>query len=350
VRVGIYDPYLDTLGGGERYILSIASMLLEKHSVTLFWDESAIIEKAESKFKLSLKGLRQDKNIFASGISTSQRLLYSVQYDVIFYISDGSIPSLLSRKVVPIVQYPPDTHFSSSTVASIKLINTKFILCYSEFIKKYLDKEFNKPVHVLYPPVKKIPLRLTKEKVILCVGRFTRGKNTKKQEFLIEFFVKHKMHFHGWKLVFIGSVLEVDRDYVEDLKNMASGTDAIEFLIDVSYAVLSRYYATARIYWHAAGIGEDSVTHPEAVEHFGISIVEAMSAGCVPIVYRAGGPTEIITEAINGFFFSDSNDLFHKTKSLMSDARLWQKLSDAAIDRSEYFSLEKFGSRLRELL
>lgn len=350
MRVGIFDPYLDTLGGGERYILSIASLLLGKHSVTLFWNDGAIIEKAESKFNISLKGLRQDKNIFAPGISTSQRLLNSVRYDVIFYISDGSIPSLLSRKVVPIVQYPVGSHLSDSIVSSVKLINTKFILCYSEFVKQFLDKEFSKPVHVLYPPVKKIPQRLTKEKIILSVGRFTRGKNTKKQEYLIDFFIKHKMHFQGWKLIFIGSVLEEDRGYVEELKTMASSTNSIEFLVDVSYAVLSRYYASARIYWHAAGIGEDSSIHPEAFEHFGISIVEAMSAGCVPIVYKAGGPVEIISEGVSGYFFDESNDLFHKTKSLMGDARLWQKLSDAAIERSEYFSPEKFGSRLRELL
>ena len=44
------------------------------------------------------------------------------------------------------------------------------------------------------------------------------------------------------------------------------------------------------LFWHAAGLGEDPTTNPDRFEHFGISVVEAMSAGAVPMVYEHGGP------------------------------------------------------------
>ena len=37
--VGVYTPYLDTFGGGERYILTIAECLARGHSVSILLDE-----------------------------------------------------------------------------------------------------------------------------------------------------------------------------------------------------------------------------------------------------------------------------------------------------------------------
>lgn len=350
MRIGLFDPYLDTLGGGERYILSIASVLAPMHKVSVFWDDKSLLEKATIKFNLPLGGVMTEENIFSPLINTRTRLIKSIAYDVIFYVSDGSIPTLLSRSVIPIIQYPIRDHDAKGIKSAVKLFNTKYILCYSDFIKRFLVQDYKKPVHVLYPPVKKIPQRLTKDKVILSVGRFTRGKNTKKQEFLIDFFISHRLHFRGWKLILVGSVLEKDQDYVVKLRKLAGSKDDIEIVVDTSYAVLSNYYARARIYWHAAGVGEDLTANPERAEHFGISVVEAMSAGCVPVVFAAGGPKEIVSDDENGFLFTDRNELFHKTKLLMTDARIWQRLSDAAQVRANDFSPERFSSQLKALL
>ena len=35
--------------------------------------------------------------------------------------------------------------------------------------------------------------------------------------------------------------------------------------------------------------------HPKKNEHFGISIVEGMAAGCIPIVHNSGGPKEFVS-------------------------------------------------------
>ena len=38
MKIGIYSPYLDTLGGGERYMISLASHWSKSHEVSVYWD------------------------------------------------------------------------------------------------------------------------------------------------------------------------------------------------------------------------------------------------------------------------------------------------------------------------
>ena len=65
-RAAIYDPYLDTLGGGERYCLTVAEILLKHgYKVDLFWSgDQDLIKKAIKRFSLNLNGLNLVKDIF----------------------------------------------------------------------------------------------------------------------------------------------------------------------------------------------------------------------------------------------------------------------------------------------
>ena len=69
---------------------------------------------------------------------------------------------------------------------------------------------------------------------------------------------------------------------------------------DASGAELRDLYARASIFWHAAGLGEDPERHPDRYEHFGITTVEAMSAGAVPVVIDAAGQVEIVEHGAYG--------------------------------------------------
>ena len=106
-----------------------------------------------------------------------------------------------------------------------------------------------------------------------------------------------------WKFVLAVSVQKKDETEFEVMQKAAKGFP-IEFLVNKSNDELWDIYSKAKIYWHASGFGEDLEKNPEYAEHFGISTVEAMGAGAVPVVINAGGQTEIVADGENGFLWN----------------------------------------------
>ena len=66
LRAAIYDPYLDTLGGGERYCLTVGEILLKNgYQVDIFWSgNQEIISQAEKRFDLKLQDIKLVPDIF----------------------------------------------------------------------------------------------------------------------------------------------------------------------------------------------------------------------------------------------------------------------------------------------
>ena len=116
--------------------------------------------------------------------------------------------------------------------------------------------------------------------------------------------------------------------------------------VDASGAEVDRLYREASIYWHATGLGEDLDADPVRAEHFGITTVEAMSAGAVPVVIAAGGQTEIVRDGVEGSTFTDLDGLVRATRALVDDPALREQRSAAAVDRAQQYGLERFGERL----
>jgi fructose-1,6-bisphosphatase len=100
MKIGIYDMYLDALGGGEKYMLSIAAFLSEQHSVDIFWDDDDILRKAAKRFALDLSKIHLTKNIFLSPLSFLEKKKSMESYDLIIYLSDGSIPFLFGKRIL----------------------------------------------------------------------------------------------------------------------------------------------------------------------------------------------------------------------------------------------------------
>ena len=87
---------------------------------------------------------------------------------------------------------------------------------------------------------------------------------------------------------------------------------------------LRELFARASVYWHATGF---SVKEPAAQEHFGITIIEGMAAGAVPVVFNSGGPPEIITSGENGYLFDTLEELVDDTLATGHRARPLAQLS-----------------------
>src|SRR5258706_3802924 len=88
MKAAIYNPYLDTLGGGERYTMAIATALVKKnYIVDVEWKDASIKTKLEDRFGIDLTNVN-----FINDVNRGDG------YDVCFWVSDGSIPTLKSRK------------------------------------------------------------------------------------------------------------------------------------------------------------------------------------------------------------------------------------------------------------
>lgn len=350
VKIGLYDPYLDTLGGGERYILSIASLLAKEHDVSVFWNDHEILKKASQRFNLDLSQVKIVPNIFLKKSSLINTFSKTRNFDRFLYVSDGSVPFLFAKKNFLLFQFPTLWVKGKSIQNKLKLSNIDTILCYSEFVKKYLEQTFEKKITVLAPPAGiTSSQKIKKENIIVTVGRFTKSVNTKKQEEMIIAFKKLLSGgLKNWKFILAGGVLAEDEEFVADLKRIIKGYP-IELYENIQYQQLVKLYQKSKIYWHATGFEENLILHPERAEHFGITTIEAMSQGVVPVVINAGGQKEIVENGENGYTWDTEKELVEQTKKLISDKHLWEKLSENAKKRAKTFSLENFSEKVKEL-
>lgn len=155
--------------------------------------------------------------------------------------------------------------------------------------------------------------------------------------------------FKNWRFILAVSIQEKDKDAFEAMKKSATGFP-IEFLINKTNDELWDAYSRAKIYWHASGFGEDLEKNPEYAEHFGISTVEAMGAGTVPVVINAGGQKEIVSEGENGFLWGSIDELQSKTLKLVKDGALLDKLSKHAAKDAKKFSKKRFYQEVNDLI
>lgn len=355
MKIGIFDPYLDTLGGGEKYMLTAALCLAKKHEVEIFWDSEIeeIKKTAKKRFNLDLDNLKFKKNIFSSQTSLLERLLQTKKYDAIIFLSDGSLPFTKARKLIIHFQFPVEWVNGISIANKLKLRRAR-VICNSNFTKKYVDRKFGIKSKIIYPPVDiEEEHGVKKENVILNVGRF--GKNVegalfKKQDVLIDVFKKMlKKGLKNWKLILVIATRIEDKNRLMKLKKAAKGLP-IEFIENPNKNSLSKIYAKSKIYWHASGFGEDLAKHPERAEHFGIATVEAMACGAVPIVINAGGQREIVQENENGLLWETRQELQDKTLWVIKDENVWQRLSESAKLTSKTYSRERFCKEINEVI
>jgi glycosyltransferase involved in cell wall biosynthesis len=113
---------------------------------------------------------------------------------------------------------------------------------------------------------------------------------------------------------------------------------------------LQRLYAESAIYWHATGLGEDETRAPDKSEHFGITTVEAMAAGCASIVIAKGGQPEIIQHERNGVLWRTLEELERWTLCLIRDESLRASLAARAVTDSRKYDKRHFCARLDELI
>ena len=150
----------------------------------------------------------------------------------------------------------------------------------------------------------------------------------------------------SYKFVIIGSRDTNFLDYYNKIIMEIKDTD-IQVLSGLPFNELVSWYKKSKIFWHAKGYGE---TNPFAMEHFGMTTVEAMANGCVPVVINKAGQIEIVDESVNGYKWDNLEELLNKTKVVMDDKMLRYNMQLAAIEKSRNYLLPTFREKLEAII
>jgi len=383
LRISIYnEPAGSGIGGSEFVAALLAEALAGDHQVVLFHRvPSLTVEKLAANSGTRLDNVRLqyvDKPNSQPQVSplnprAHYRELQKIQaelsegYDIFVAIVHDVPPFSHAKKGALIVLFPtptapyvkpeggvdaklalkrPGKYVYQSWAWKKRMEGYGLKTAISEFSSLWTKRRWGIDCKIVYPPVNTSFNHVEKEKIILSVGRFAlRGHGHRKnQEEMIETYARMQSERPlDWKYFCVGGLAATPAHevYFEELSTLAAKSGAA-LATNQSHEELKRLYERASIFWHASGYGEDQNLQPTLVEHFGISTVEAMAAGCVPVVINKGGQPEIVEHEVSGFVWETLDQLKDYTTRLISDDDLRLRMSAAARKRAQTFSREMF--------
>jgi L-malate glycosyltransferase len=365
----------------------LAALLSQHYDVDFIngWKEYTLQELAMA-FDLDLSKVRERKipelkESFAPTLRSffshdgCDTKTFSESYDLFIYSGSGIPPPCFARGGIVYCHFP----FESSPLIALKrnvrwlrqnpfgrlikagayrfMWRTRMqgyqrILANSQFTAGWIKQLWGRSAEVLYPPVDlELPV-MEKRNLIVSVGRFAgrgRSKNQLEQVQAFREFLKQVQE--PWILRIIGSCGESvkDRDYLETVRMAAFGLP-VELYVNVERQAVILSLAAAKLFWHTTGVSTDETALPGHAEHFGIATVEAMRAGCVPVVIESGGQREIVENGVSGFLAKDLDELVRESVALARDDELVSPMSDCAKQRSMAFTRDIFEQRIMSVV
>jgi len=329
LQMGCYAEHGWSVGGGIAHTLQLLIPMTAYYDVELLLPPGAPLRDREwYRENLLLDSGAIKVRHYSSGIENT--------YDVWL--------SVWNERIWP-AKTPKRFNFVFFPFVKIDGVGWKHITN-SGYSASYLKERYNTDQIAIIPPCVRVDEYDPgpKEPIILHVSRFAMPSAyaDKAHIMMIQAFRQlWERGLRGWRLILAGATLdEGESVYAAHLAKHAHGFP-VEFALNLPASELRKLYARASIYWHATGF---SVNQPAAQEHFGITILEGMASGAVPVVYNSGGPPEIITSGENGYLFDTLDELCENTWSLAMNPDVWKRLSRAARERARYFSPEHVKS------
>jgi len=354
-RFAVYDNFWNTLGGGEHHACVLADALQRFGPVDFVSEQDFSLRQLEDQFGIDLKYCRK---ALVSAPQIHHDSAITASYDVFVNSTYGSDLISHCANSYYIVSFP-NRPLGQQTGAANYAASYRRFLCNSKYTAGWLESWWGIKGDVLHPSIALANVESNlrdKKNLILNVGRFFREGHNKKQLELVQAFrilIDTGRLGPGWRLALVGQVHEDQKDYLHEVQQEADGYP-VEIYNDAKLEDLQALYDAAAVYWHATGLNEDCNANPELYEHFGITTVEAMSYGCIPIVINAGGQPETVSHGKNGYLFSDEEELLEYT-ALCSrlkerEPEKFAAIAKCARDTAKTFSREGLEQRFVSLL
>ena len=390
-KVLVLNPYLPTLGGGEKHMGYMCQFIEQYYNYDVRIDilvhnylnvdvrakDYVTIDDVNKQFGLDLKCTRICKikidppqNFKESYANRKKVEDISRHYDL--FINFMFLSKHIGRAKVNIYQcmFPPHRYASDwagdfakrqlGKYFDFRFFNSyQSMIANSAYTNHWLATYWkpSKKQTVIYPPVfseDEISGRYEedkKENIIVSVGRFFKASHSKKQLDMVRFFVNHHDELADYQYHLAGAVsnLPEDIEYLNEIKALAATVDNVFIHENYPFKDLMDLYRRAKIFWHGTGYGVDENVEPEKMEHFGITTVEAMSFGAVPVVINKGGQKETVEVGVNGYRWDNEEECINYTLKLAKDDELRKKMAEVSAEKSKDYSIEEFYRRHEEV-
>lgn len=212
----------------------------------------------------------------------------------------------------------------------------------SKFNASQIRSLYRSNILVIHPPVKTMKndvskVLKSKRDVILTVSRISVKKNL---EIILK--IANLLRDEKFQFIIAGHINE-QQDYNElSMKLIESGLDNVQIIINPSRKKIFDLMRISSIYLST-----------QTTEAFGMSIVEAMSRGSIPLVQKSGGPwTDILAEKNGqyGYSYKSAVQAAKKIRYLLTHENDKQKITLKAFERSKKFDETNFSRRLVQLV
>ena len=190
----VFSPTWNSLGGGERYAAALAKLLLENGYQVDIWSPKNISAAVKDRFNIDIS--RANFIPFPRNYQ-----LKTMNYELVFWVSDGSIPTSFAKKTIIHMQIP--MHWQGcGTLANKLKIRFYTVVCNSIYTKQVIDQTYGLNSQVIYPPVDLEYFKpLAKTNTIVSIARFSTLLHAKRQDALIEAFARISPQLPGWELI-----------------------------------------------------------------------------------------------------------------------------------------------------
>lgn len=223
------------------------------------------------------------------------------------------------------------------SISRTYLGNPHAILTNSKWTRRKIRKAYKKDAHVLHPPVntkifEKVADSDHDQNNIVTISRFTKIKKIDK---IID--ITHKLEHY--KFIIIGYA--DDLAYIEYIRRKIYDKRVrnVKLLINAPLEAILEELSKAKYY-----------LHPPIAEHFGISVVEAMAGGLVPIVYRDGGAwTDVVSRVSTELGYYNIIDVPKIVNRIDSNGS-WEILSKKAKQLASSFDDKSFLSEFSRVM
>ncbi|MCP8317541.1 MAG: glycosyltransferase [archaeon] len=307
---GVFSPVINLCGGGEWVAINIIDALKEHgHQVIILTDTPLNQNKFANIFNRKVSVDRQI--VFPLAFFRSRALDYhNIYTDAIRSLMlkfkcevliDTYSNAILPGTDVSYVHYPLLKRVESElpyirnkiyfyayrSFLNFRRgdINHKLIFANSKFTAEAVKAEFGVDAHILYPPVSSDILNHNetdfngqRDNTVTTIARISKEKNLK----IIPYIAKSTSKEVSFIITGLLNSKEVLNSLLRLIRELRV-SEKVKILTNVKRDRLIEILRNSKVY-----------LHPAINEHFGISIIEAMSSGCLPVVHNSGGPKEFV--------------------------------------------------------